>query len=80
LDRRDAIGPATQLLLDLVDDVFPIEKRDVLRAGEIAGSRHLLSARDCLHVAVMERYGVRSILTFDSGFDSWPGLSRIHEV
>ena len=35
LDRRDAIQPAFQAMLDIVDDVLPIEQRDVLRAGEI---------------------------------------------
>lgn len=80
LDRREAIRPAFQLLLDLADDVFPIDKEDVLRAGEIAANRGMLSARDSLHVAVMERYGIRSIFTFDAGFDRWPGISRIYEV
>jgi predicted nucleic acid-binding protein len=37
----------------------------------------LLSARDALHVAIMEHYGVSRILSFDRGFDVYPGLSRI---
>src|SRR5579863_9302497 len=74
IDRREAIGPAFQLLLDVVDDVLPIEKADVMRAGEIVQNRAVLSARDSLHIAVMERQGIRSILTFDADFDRWPGL------
>lgn len=35
IGRRDAIGPAMRLTLDIVDDVFTVEKTDVLRAGEI---------------------------------------------
>lgn len=31
IDRREAIGPAMRLTLDIVDEVFPIEKADVLR-------------------------------------------------
>ena len=80
IDRREAIGPAFQLVLDVVDDVLPIEKADVLRAGEIVQSRALLSARDSVHIAVMERHGIRSILSFDADFDRWPGMKRIHKI
>ena len=80
IDRREAIGPAFQLVLDLVDDVLSIEKTDVLRAGEIVQSRALLSARDGVHIAIMERHGIRSILSFDADFDRWPGLKRIHTI
>ena len=80
INRRDAIAPAMQLTLDIVDEVFPIEKTDVLRASEITYNPAALSARDAVHVAIMERYGIRSILSFDSDFDRWPGLRRVHEV
>jgi len=80
MERREAIGPALHVTLDIVDEVFPIEKAEVLRAGEIAQNRALLSARDAVHIAVMERHGVRSILSFDSDFDRWPGLQRIHRI
>ena len=78
LNRRDAVAPAIQVLLDMVDEVFPIEKNDVLRASEIVQQPAGLSARDGLHIAVMERRGIRRILTFDGGFDRWPGLERLH--
>lgn len=80
IDRRDAIGPAFQAVLDIVDDVFGIEKADVMRAGEIAQNRASLSARDALHIAVMARHGVHSILSYDADFDRWPGLTRIHRI
>ena len=80
IDRREAIGPAFQVVLGVVDDVFGIEKADVLRAGEIAQNRALISARDAVHIAVMERHGIRSILSFDADFDRWPGLKRIHRI
>lgn len=80
IERRQAIGPALQVTLDVVDEVFPIEKAEVLRAGEIARNPVLLSARDAVHIAVMERHGVRSILSFDRDFDRWPGLQRIHRI
>ncbi|MGA7410718.1 MAG: type II toxin-antitoxin system VapC family toxin [Bryobacteraceae bacterium] len=80
IEKCEAIGPAFQLVLDLVDEVLPIEKKDVLRAGEIAQNPALMSARDAVHIAVMERHGIRSILSFDGDFDRWPGLQRIHEI
>ena len=80
IDRRSAIEPAMKLILDLVDEVFPIEKADVLRASEITQNHATLSARDSVHIAVMERRGVRSILSFDDDFDRWPGLRRIYQI
>jgi hypothetical protein len=80
IEKREAIGPALQVTLDIVDEVIPIGKAEVLRAGEIAQNRALMSARDALHIAVMERHGIRSILSFDGDFDRWPGVQRIHRV
>ncbi|MGA2329231.1 MAG: type II toxin-antitoxin system VapC family toxin [Bryobacteraceae bacterium] len=80
ISRRDAISPAMQLTLDIVDEVYPIEKADVLRASEIAQNPAALSARHAIHVAIMERNGIRSILSFDSDFDRWPGLQRVHQI
>ncbi len=78
--RREAIGPAFHVVLDIVDEVFPVEKEDVLRAGEIVQAPARMSARDAVHIAVMERHGIQSILSFDSDFDRWPGLKRIHRI
>ncbi len=80
IDRREAIGPALQVTLDLVDEVIPIGKEEVLRAGEIALNPARLSARDAVHIAVLERHKIRSILSFDADFDRWPGLQRIHRI
>jgi uncharacterized protein len=80
IERREAVEAAFHVTLEIVDDVFPVEKADVLRAGEIVQNRALLSARDAIHIAVMERHGIRSILTFDGDYDRWPGLRRIYQV
>lgn len=80
IGRRDAIDPAIQLTLSVVDEVFAVEKAEVLRTSEIAQGRTALSARDALHIAIMERQRIRSILSFDSDFDHWPGLRRYHEI
>jgi predicted nucleic acid-binding protein len=77
IDRRDAIGPAFEAVLAVVDEVFPVELPDVERARDVLLASPDLSARDALHAAVMERRGLTSILTFDTGFDSRPGLRRV---
>lgn len=77
IDRRDAIGPAFEALLGVVDEVFPVELADVERARDVLMASLRLSARDALHASVMERRGLASILTFDTGFDSRPGLRRL---
>ncbi len=56
------------MVLDVVDDILGVEKTDVLRAGEIVQNSTLLSARDALHIAVMQRHGIRSVLSFDADF------------
>ncbi len=77
IGRREAIQPALNVLLGLVDDVIPIERQDVLRAAAIVSGKTKPGARDALHLAVMERYGIRSIFSFDRDFDRWPGIERI---
>jgi predicted nucleic acid-binding protein len=80
IDRRDAIAPSVKAVLAIVDEVFPIEKADVLRAIEIAQNPAALSARDAVHVATMERHGVVRIMSFDADFDRWPGLTRLCQI
>lgn len=75
--RRDAIQPAFDALLGIVDEVFAIEQVDVERAKDLLAGNPALSARDALHVAIMQRQGVSRILTFDADFDLLPGLSRV---
>lgn len=76
--RRDAIQPAFDALLRVVDEVFAIERRDVERAKDLIQGSRGLSARDAIHAASMERNGVAEILSFDTGFDQVPGVRRLH--
>ena len=75
IDRRDAIEPATDALLDVVDEVFPIERVDVDRARSIVLATRL-SARDAIHLAIARRRGIDRILTFDGAFDGLEGVAR----
>src|SRR5439155_25022592 len=73
IDRRLAMQPAFDALNGIVDDVFPVELQDLERAKTIVYGKHL-SARDALHLATMERHGVKRIMSFDSGFDAVHGI------
>ena len=77
IKRLDAIQPAFEALLGVIDEVFPVERRDVERAKDILLSTERLSSRDALHLAVMERHDVATILSFDAGFDTAPGVTRL---
>ena len=77
INRRDAIQPAFDALLAVVDDVFAIDHAAVERARAIVVARPALSARDAIHVAIMEQYAIDRILSFDAGFDGLPGIERL---
>jgi uncharacterized protein len=77
INRRDAIQPAFEALLGVVDEVFAIDLVDLQRAKELLLGRSRISSRDALHVAAMQRHGVDRIMTFDQGFDGVPGVTRV---
>lgn len=77
IKRRDAIQPAFDVLLGVVDQVFPVDQASAERAKQIVLGHPTLSARDAIHVAIMEQNGVERILSFDAGFDSYPGIERM---
>lgn len=77
IDRRDAIQPAFDAILRVVDQVFVVDQAVVERAKQIVLAYRQLSARDAVHLAVMKENGIEQILSFDSGFDSFPGITRI---
>jgi hypothetical protein len=77
LGRTDAIQPAFDAVLGVVDEVLPVDLRDVQRAKEILLGSRSVSARDALHLAVMGRHQITKILSFDSGFDGFPGVTRL---
>ncbi len=77
LGRLDAVQPCFDVVLGVVDDVFPVELADVDQAKNVLLGGFGLSARDALHVAVMRRYGVTRIASFDADFERYPGIERL---
>jgi predicted nucleic acid-binding protein len=77
IERREAIQPAFDVLLGVIDEAFSVDLVDVRRAKTILLGHRTLSSRDALHLAVMERHQVATILSFDRGFDAYPGITRL---
>lgn len=77
IERRDAIQPAFDALLGLVDEVFPITVEILNGAREVVLGSPALSARDAIHVAAMRQHAVEEILSFDRAFDQVPGIRRL---
>ena len=77
IHRRHDIQPAFDALLNAVDEVLPVDRAAVERAKQIVLAYQRLSARDAVHLAVMEQHGIERILSFDSGFDGFPGITRL---
>jgi len=77
IDRRDAIQPAFDALLGVVDQVLAVDGTVVQRAKQLVLGYRQLSARDAVHLSVMEQNGIDRILSFDSGFDAFPRITRL---
>ena len=75
--RLDAIQPAFDALLGVVDEVFGVDQAAAERAKGIVLGRKGLSARDAVHVAIMQIHSIKRILSFDRGFDGVPGITRL---
>jgi predicted nucleic acid-binding protein len=80
IDQREAIEPATDLILGIADEVFTVEEEDLIRAKEMVYGPEGLSPRSCLHLAVMERRQLTRIMSFDPEYDRYPVVSRITSI
>jgi uncharacterized protein len=77
INRREAIQPAFDAILGVVDDVLPIARTDVELAKDALLRYQGLSSRDALHVAVMAHYNIAQLMSFDRGFDAYPAIKRM---
>jgi len=77
INRRHDIQPAFDALLNAVDEVLPVDRAVVERAKQIVLAYQRLSARDAVHLAVMESHGIERVLSFDARFDGFPGVTRL---
>jgi len=77
INRRHDIQPAFDAILNAVDEVLPVDRAVAERAKQIVLAYQRLSARDAVHLAVMESHGIERILSFDTGFDGFPNVTRL---
>ncbi len=75
--RTDAIQAAFDVLSGLVEQIFPIDFEVVNDAKGLALAYQGLSARDAIHLATINRYGISRLMSFDDGFDVVPGIQRL---
>lgn len=77
IKRTDAIQPAFDVLLAVVETVLPIELDTVQRAKDILAAHPELSARDAVHLAVMDTHQITALMSFDAGFDTRQDVVRL---
>ena len=77
LENRESLGAAYDALEAIVAVVADVTKDDVDEARALTGRYPELSARDCLHVAVMGRMDCSTIWSYDTGFSAVGSIQRI---
>ncbi len=75
--RNDVIEEAFRSLDDIVEHVFTYGMTEIRAARDLVISKPGISARDALHVAVIQSAGIARILSYDRGFDAVPGIERL---
>ena len=75
--RPQSIDDAIAVLDGLVDTALSYEMSEIRAARALLATVPGISARDALHVAVMQAAGCTRVLSFDAGFDNCPGIERV---
>lgn len=77
IHRKDAIQPAFDCLYGIVDEILEVTEEEIESAKDLLLTQEILSARDALHASQMKRHKIKTIFSFDRGFDNMPFLRRI---
>jgi predicted nucleic acid-binding protein len=75
LQRRDVGARVYELFVQLCATVLPVTLADTDRARVLITDARV-GVRDAMHAAVMLNHDVRTIATFDQGFDAIAGVTR----
>jgi uncharacterized protein len=76
MNVKDATS-AVRAAAELVVDVLPVTRDDVLEACRMLEAHAALGARDALHAAVMKNSEVQLLVSVDRDFDALPELKRL---
>jgi predicted nucleic acid-binding protein len=77
LGEREQALHVARLFIQLIPEVLPITKADLLLSLEMHQRYTSLQARDALHAAVMQNNGLKLIISADRHFDDVEGVERI---
>jgi predicted nucleic acid-binding protein len=77
IDRREDGFRTFDLFSRVIPVIYPIEVRDLLEARALMAEYRSIQARDAIHLAVMQRYQIEVIYTFDRHFDGIPAVDRV---
>ncbi len=77
LDLREQGVQVAELFLQVVPNVLPVTKEDMIQALTLYQTLPEVQARDAVHAAVMQNNGVTIIITADRHFDRFAGLQRV---
>jgi predicted nucleic acid-binding protein len=76
-EDRVSLNAAYEALEAMVTSVSDVTRADVDAARAASGTYTGLSARDCLHLAVMQRLDCSRIWSHDTGFDLVGSITRL---
>ena len=79
--RKNKRGGESRPVLEWIYSIPNLEVREApalipLRAVDFI-EQHGLRPRDAFHVAIMEHFSIREIVTDDADFDNLPGIKRV---
>ena len=77
LRRPDLALEVYDLFVGLCSTVFPVTLADTDRARDLVRGGTAASVRDMIHAAVMLNNDVKSVASFDGGFDHVKGIERL---
>jgi predicted nucleic acid-binding protein len=77
LDFWEKGAQVAELFLQVVPNVLPVTREDVVQALTLYRTYPEVQARDTVHAAVMHGNGVMLIVTADQHFDQFVGLQRV---
>ncbi len=77
IHRPDTARTVYASAVGMCEEVLPVYESHTTRALELLLHHTRLSARDALHVAIMEAQGIRLLLSTDRDFDGLKQVDRI---
>ena len=76
--RQPSIGFAVfETLVATIPLIHPVSLEDVLASKAVLARFPGVSPRDAIHVAVMQRTGIRTVVSYDQHFDEIDAVERV---